>query len=187
MTNPFPPPSPILIELVNKDSGSFDWITTVLPFVTLALGAFLTYFFTGRADRRKETRADELRWHADVRRLSSSAVTAARAIHQASVEKTNLLNVPDAADQPAADDLYSKAHSNGWAEHAVLLALQGDMSLVAPASISVALLELIEASHTLLTSTDDQLEESRSALRPKITAFVESTRKYLGVKDDVKK
>jgi len=184
--NPTPSPSPLLVELVGQ-AGPPWWGVPVLAGIFLLLGGFLGFLFNRINEDRKAKREHKARWHDQVRVLSSKAITSARAIYQASVDKTNATEVPDPDDQPAADDKYAKANAKGWAELDVLLELQGDVSLVAPASISAALLDVIEASHNLLASTHNQMDESREAMRPTITALAEATREYLDVEDEVKK
>ncbi|TFD86951.1 hypothetical protein E3T61_13835 [Cryobacterium lactosi] len=186
MATPSPSPTPILIELVNNDAGSFDWIATLLPFVTLAVGAYATYFFTGRADRLKAKRDNAIRWHDEVRTFVAEAVTSARAIHQESADREGLVSVPDPDDQDEADHLYALSVTRAQEEHDNLLELQGGLSLVAPGTITDALFGVIKASTQLRLASDDQADEYRAKLRPAITVLVDATREYLGI-EEVKK
>jgi len=186
VATPSPSPTPILIELVNNESGSFDWVATLLPFVTLALGAYFTYLFTGRTDRIKAKRENSIRWHDEVRTFVAEAVTSARAIHQESVNRVGYVDVPDTDEQPEADYQYALSVGRAQEEHENLLELQGGLSLVAPGTITDALSRVIEASTELRLARDDESDTYRKKLRPAITLLVDATREYLGI-EEVKK
>ncbi|WP_171907761.1 hypothetical protein, partial [Curtobacterium sp. MMLR14_002] len=59
----------------------------------------------------------------------------------------------------------------------------GGLNLIAPASITGALLDVVAAAHKVVIANEHQGKDSRDELRPEITKFIEANREYLGITD----
>ncbi|WIB34419.1 hypothetical protein [Curtobacterium sp. MCSS17_005] len=180
-----PSPTPhIVVDLVDHASSNAPWWgVTVLAGFFLVVGALISFLATRSIDDRKAKRDHVNRWHDEVRKLGTDAIAAAREIHQHSVDQAGFYNVPDPLDQPEADRHIATLQNELDAEYAKLLHTQGGLNLVAPASITKTLGEVVTAAHNVVIANEHQHKTARDDLRPKITTFIEANRKHLGIAD----
>ncbi|WP_439692678.1 hypothetical protein ACRQ4B_17575 [Curtobacterium sp. SP.BCo] len=183
-STPTPAPSHIVVDLLDHASPTAPWWgVPVIAGIFLVVGAVVTFFATRSNDDRKANRDHQARWHDEIRGLSADAIAAAREVHQFSVDQSRFYSVPDPADQPDADKHIDAIQTQAEAEYAKLLHTQGGLNLVAPASITNALSEMVVAAHVVLIAVEREDSDARADLRPKIGAFIEANRKYLGIED----
>lgn len=184
---PTPAPSHIVVDLWNHGgnagSGGSPWVVPLITGTFLIVVALVTFLATRSNDDRKATRDHATRWHDEIRNLSADAIAAARAIHDLSTRQTSFYSVPDPDDQPEADKRIDAIQAKVDDEYAKLLHTQGGLNLVAPASITGALLTVVTAAHNVMIANEHQAKDARDALRPTITTFIEANRTYLEITD----
>lgn len=182
--NPSPTPTPILIELINNDSGSIDWISTILPFATLALGAVLTYYFTGRSEKRKTDREDEQRWDIELLARGGKVLATleilyrANAVYQGTVNdylKDRQHSDNEAVMDTAAAD--ARSALAGFATARTELTLIAPMDVVTAASVLGDKFQLVQAKAEIVPSTPVYPEPTSQ------TSFIRSIRDATGVPD----
>ena len=77
---PTPTPSPFVVEIL--DSGSSDLWTTLLPFITLVVGALVAYLFNLLGEQGRARRDDGRRWDDDLRKYTGELIACMREVRK---------------------------------------------------------------------------------------------------------
>jgi hypothetical protein len=176
---PSPSPGPILIELVNQ--GGSDWFTTALPFITLVIGAGLTYLFTSLAEKRRNEREDAQRWHQDIRTITAEILGLSNQFKDHTL-KTELLDSRAVMDKE--DPAMSIARI--WESTDIARALQlknNELCLISSAAVGKQSVELVQS---LLRGAKRDLDKDAQAaaasdVNEKQQLLMEAVRKELGL------
>lgn len=156
----------------------------VLPFITLALGAALTYSLTLLAEKRRTQREDDQRWHTELRLEAAQLVSLA---HRSD------LNAPDLNDARAemTDDQDADTIRDYLKYSGIAIALMTEIYLV-NSTIKIIASSKVAAEANKLTdvvaeSIDNYSAESSKKVDVVIKSFLLVVRSTLGVSDEQEK
>lgn len=179
MTIPSPSPTPIVIELVNDGAETPEWLTTLLPFITLLIGAAITYFFTRLAQRNTERREDKLRWQPEIRALAAELIAKGQELNftarqlAADIKGAVGLGYRPGDEEERIDDLRALNHE--------MYRVSSEILLLAPMEIADKAGEVVTRGAFLAVSVDEDYLENAKLLEIASHKFELAIRHYLGV------
>jgi len=165
----------MLIELVSNGPGTPEWLTTVLPFATLMLGALLGFIFSSAAERRKNKRDDNLRWHELVRTLSAGVFAHAQRIYDLTIENADLYR--EGFDDTMA--IKARVSRAIMKEQSELRDKTSELLIIVPLSFNGALIDYVLNVHSAASDDTDLANDATKRLTTTRSALMREVRKYL--------
>ena len=157
-----------------------DWLTTVLPFITLLIGAGVTFMLSTLTDKRRTNREDEQRWHELVRTLSAAVFAHARRITDIAQEHKEWI------DDSYDDSIPHVGQLAGMLikEKRAIQDKASEIAIIVPFSFSSALITFV---YNVTESTNDEAsiaEPAKRQLEASRRELMREVREYLGLPSD---
>jgi hypothetical protein len=176
------------MEAVVEASSSPWWGIPVIAGLFLLIGAVVSYLSVKASDSRRAKVEAKIRWHEEVRKFSAQAVSAARIVEAEAKFQRRFESSPRAEISDKDADRLNASTTRANEAHKELERLEGDLALVAPNNVIVAMIQMETASHSVTNSWGEDLEPQRKRLEKVTLDFVVEVREYLGTdQDDIRK